>query len=346
MAGRAFGWVGLALTIYDLYEQASGYFLTSTLPGGWYIHCANLSVPDGNGFFVFHDWAYGSGAPPLTCVQYDVGNQAGPATAFKTPRPGTGAQYRVDYFVRFNPALGLNRWDPTRVIAKTAGATHSNWVHNIRLSPRQALNYAPWIAPGLTPAYEYMPIIAPVAPPRWITPHLNPLPLSPQTREAGPVPERKFDVHPNWRIDVRVRNDGRGAVRVKEKPDPNPNARNQPRRRDEKERKKDVPSRVRAALGRVAAGYSEANDFVESLWKALPAHVRRQYRWRSGTGPWVRARAVAENFDEIDWDKAIENLISNEIEDRLVGRSLGKIRDHLNSVDPSGSLWNGINWYY
>lgn len=67
----------------------------------------------------------------------------------------------------------------------------------------------------------------------------------------------------------------------------------------------------------IGYGATEFFDFVEALYKALPKAVRRQYgRSRKG-----QIAAVWREFDQIDWQKAVTNLATNELEDRLIGGS-------------------------
>ena len=80
---------------------------------------------------------------------------------------------------------------------------------------------------------------------------------------------------------------------------------------------------VKIKMGAVAAivtgvfgAMTEIKDFLESLYDALPDDVKRRYKGRATT---TLARAVWENFDQIDWGKATWNLVKNEIEDRIIG---------------------------
>lgn len=65
---------------------------------------------------------------------------------------------------------------------------------------------------------------------------------------------------------------------------------------------------------------TEAQDFANAIWKALPNSVKRKHG-RSWKG---KLKALYEDFDKINWAQAFGNLVANEIEDRTIGRAIGK----------------------
>nr|QJB20300.1 MAG: hypothetical protein [Microvirus sp.] len=95
----------------------------------------------------------------------------------------------------------------------------------------------------------------------------------------------------------------------------------QPRSRtraDEKEKKVGSKSnRALGIIGRALGRFSETNDFVDALYGALPPHLRTANNFVD------RGRILVEHFDSIDAAQAIQNLVANEIEDRIVGRAFG-----------------------
>lgn len=149
----------------------------------------------------------------------------------------------------------------------------------------------------------------------------------------------------------------------------------------EREEKQGVTMAVRAVAGRAISGLSEANDVIDSLFAALPRDVRQRYREKAeyiygregrwvynratpgGGSNWVwvpkyqgraarrirrranfvhRAQAVNENWDEIDWSEATENLIRNEVQDQIVGRAFRRARDAARRIDRTGGLWGKV----
>lgn len=92
--------------------------------------------------------------------------------------------------------------------------------------------------------------------------------------------------------------------------------------------------------GKIFGGATEFCDAVEALFdatgsskqrvkdgmlKKLPKGAQRDQKrptqnWTKAGCP-QQAAYVYKNFDKIDWDKAIDNLIMNEIQDRVIGKS-------------------------
>ena len=90
----------------------------------------------------------------------------------------------------------------------------------------------------------------------------------------------------------------------------------------------------RAALGIAFAG-TEFADFIDSIYDALP------YRRRYGRSYLDKMNRIYQYWGEIDWAKAMGNLIYNHYEDKMVGRVLGRIGKQLRQT----SL-NGMSYQY
>lgn len=70
---------------------------------------------------------------------------------------------------------------------------------------------------------------------------------------------------------------------------------------------------------------TEGVDLVDAFWESLPQKVRTKFaRENYGHGPiqWTyrRTRYLISHADQIDLDKAIRNVIVNDLEDRIYGR--------------------------
>lgn len=96
-------------------------------------------------------------------------------------------------------------------------------------------------------------------------------------------------------------------------------------------------------VGKTMNVITESCDAIESLYDALPKeHQKRYYYKRTADGKvvkpgdkafnnpntkWIKPscqnqlRQVYNKFDHIEWDEAAKNLIENEIEDQVIGRS-------------------------
>jgi len=86
-------------------------------------------------------------------------------------------------------------------------------------------------------------------------------------------------------------------------------------RRKGKERKTTV-RRLYGAAVNIWDKAGEIGDFVESWHNALPEHLQTD-----SDAIFDQAQAIADGFDQLDIQKAVENMIANEIEDAIVGRA-------------------------
>lgn len=109
----------------------------------------------------------------------------------------------------------------------------------------------------------------------------------------------------------------------------------------EKERKTD-PMPIKTVLKLMSKIYdagTEIGDFVESVWKALPKSAR-------GKDNSIRGMSwdIYNNFDRLDFGKAIGNLISNHYEDKVIGKlhSYGKKAPYGSSI--GHPIWQGPVW--
>ena len=100
------------------------------------------------------------------------------------------------------------------------------------------------------------------------------------------------------------------------------------------EQKQRLPPAARAAFAAMAA-QSEVNDFLESLYKAIPFHYRAGYpNTQAG-----RIAAIAAHWRQIDWGAAVAYLALNEAQDKAYGSAYGRVQVAAHQVDPSGNLW-------
>lgn len=96
-----------------------------------------------------------------------------------------------------------------------------------------------------------------------------------------------------------------------------------------------VPGFLRKAL---AAAYSatETKDAIDAIYKALPKHIREKTkksgRTRRGSRlppgtPYStthdKALAIYLNFEQLDLQAAARNLLTNHVEDAVLGRLFG-----------------------
>lgn len=78
-------------------------------------------------------------------------------------------------------------------------------------------------------------------------------------------------------------------------------------------------------LQKLAHAGTEAVDYIDSFHEALPKSVQAKPVFKGGkwwkASPQAKVEAVLKNFDALDWNDVVKNLIKNEIEDRILGRS-------------------------
>ena len=166
----------------------------------------------------------------------------------------------------------------------------------------------PWLDPLAQPVNAPQP--APQPMPWPIGPARSPNPMRDpwEQRQVGPgrvVRPRA----PNDRIVIEP---GKG-VRVD-----NPPYRPGPPPRGTKERKFIANLDGRSLIGRIVNFASESADWIDAFYDALPANRR------GAIGAFQKAKAVIDHFDEIELGKAFQNVVENEIEDRIFG-SIGKV---------------------
>lgn len=184
------------------------------------------------------------------------------------------------------------------------GARHRGWA---RIAPAEA-------APQLIPATPEVPAIAvpQTAPqpkrlfwPRFRTGRVRPR-TSPAADPATMVqPEYvRFSVGRNGRFNVNYRrHDGTTAPR------------HRPPSRRERERKYRGPP----WLMQPAYALTEAADFIDALYGALPDEYKLPYVEGRRIGMWDKLRQVIEHEDKIDIRDAFWAVKDNEVIDRMIG---------------------------
>lgn len=85
-----------------------------------------------------------------------------------------------------------------------------------------------------------------------------------------------------------------------------------------KEKKMIMAVDPRSFLGRLLNGTTEAIDFIMAIADGLPPDVRRDLR---GRPLHEILEAIYDNFDAIDWGRAVRSLIQNQVEDYILGRA-------------------------
>lgn len=112
---------------------------------------------------------------------------------------------------------------------------------------------------------------------------------------------------------------------------PAPSSRESPVPRTDHQRKPPAPrekevklsSKFPKLLGGLMGATSEAGDFADAMWEALPKSAK-QFSYHKGkpVAPNWRKKLlqVATNWDKMNWEKAFQNLLENQVQDAVLGR--------------------------
>lgn len=147
----------------------------------------------------------------------------------------------------------------------------------------------------------------------------------PGTPKPRPEPDRDFEVWPE----------------VRPQPPIPPGPPVWPTRPPPGDKEVKLRSRLLGITWKIVNPITEAVDFVDALYDALPDKwilVNGKWRinpeWRGMTdnkSKYLNARQRAElvwdNFDYIDWDQAMKNILYNEIQDRIIGAASRPVAD-------------------
>lgn len=337
VVGRVAPWLSLGILLYELYEQygagEAGYPETF---GDWTQHsvCAGAQGVD-IGFYAYA--AALLGACPI--------NQAGHGTDIG-PTNFTGAFYKQHP----HPISGLDSYDvAAKYTRPNPGSSHEPIPQiqsgAIFLPPPLPVEIpVPHVYPALDPFA--LPIGQPVP-----TPQPIPYPLLPYRR---PNPQRSPHEQPDWgpqpaprRIPnpfvwpgtgisiqrVPTPRPGQPSVEVRPSPSPGPSQglRRPPGRRT-KERKVTAKSLMGTPLWRAIGALTEGIDFIKAFHDALPPGCKKRFKRLKGGN---RVKAVGRTshapqrmlqdlyrcWDDVDMNKAFENLAKNYFEDLAIGKA-------------------------
>lgn len=327
---RYLGAVGLALTALNYLQNFKPESWENL--GDWSLYCETPSIlidPTYNG-------GYGRGSPTSVVNNSVIFNNvtagtkgqatdyvgdpwAGVFTNHRSVALGrtkvVGSSYRMQYqqgFTRPNQGAFVK---PVLAPAKLVIALPSNppITKHVTENP---MNAKPGEAPAFTRPipWEALPNTAPSTgrEASYGEPDLYPVPS---------VPFYPAKVPNDWSISIQDAPAGVGAASAPKTHTMRPPRGKPPK--NEKEVKHKLPTAAVALLKAVSA-VTEAVDFVDALYKALPAEFRPKYRntkhEKKVTTPLERMEAVYKNAEKIDIYNAIDNLVENQIEDYAFGK--------------------------
>lgn len=171
---------------------------------------------------------------------------------------------------------------------------------------------APVLDPANLPIYWPVPLPLPL--PFGLAPYVQNDPLTGTNRNNG---------------------DAKPVIVIKEPPGPNT-----------KEVKLRAITGAVAVLQKFVHATTEGLDHLDSFHDALPSKYKAKAYFAEGLG-WRKARpqdkafAVFQNFEHLDWNDVIKNVIQNELEDRILGRANAGANKALNKT-PVGRITRGF----
>lgn len=99
---------------------------------------------------------------------------------------------------------------------------------------------------------------------------------------------------------------------------PNSHQREKPKG-PKRQKKPKMALEIAAVIARKLGQLSEVSDFIDAVWDALPEEAKTKNKGERTT-PLQKAGDLFSHLGDVDWDKAIENIVKNEILDRLQGK--------------------------
>lgn len=298
---RLAGPLGLALTLYELYELYQWYQQQEGLypPGSdTYRWCSNRDPVT---------WPHGPfvrfAGPTLSCTEGLDWSSTVPSW-----EPGRPWGWTVQ---RREVSLGRMRTKPME-----------GWLYE------QDPGVVPEWRPGHLQPLPYPDFPPDLRPPPWEDPWREPYRPDPKyPPRPRPRPRRRRDPRERPRLpEDKVSEE---PLNPEFRPHP-PRPREKPRRprRDERERKiriEDMPNkRLRRILGWILSAASEGGDFLEALYDALPDSVQHK-----DDNMAQKFEKVFKNLDKVDFGEAVNNIWTNQVEDRYFGKGFGDMSDAL-----------------
>ena len=284
-------YVGTLLTLYELYELYEEYYKSSQ-EGGWILHGEGNHVVPAEGVY----------GPDFSW------RGAGDA--------GTGYPRNADFnhLTRTN----FNYWPPAddpihTYLTRLRPVNGSNWKRAIRSWYRD--HYEPGYPGNVRslpmPATRPLPNLDP-----WELPIGKPVYVTPLPYKALPYrPEFLPHRAPSERSDRGHNREPRLATRF------------HPRKPGRNVRERKVRSNVSFVLLRIrdlAGDVTEALDIVDAIYNSLPDDIHNRIRHADVK---LKLTLIYENWDRIDIEQAAINILTNEVQDLLIGKSVGAI-DH------------------
>ena len=299
-AMRRLPWIGAVIGLVELADQWSRVNVSNPGYIGSWVKCWSCS-PDLSAYPL--KWAYSnswSNCPPAYLC--GLGNQGFSHTSWN----GSWGFIRGQYYA--DPGGARAKW--TEAWKRTAPETQAP------VEPYTAPRWVP-VAPWQNPVWRYpgwdpnqLPILQPAPSPSPI-----PYPRIPGRPEGdGMDSSERGNYPPRGRIDMPP---DYGMTPAATQGNPRGRRRPGPREKEKKFRSSPGNSRLLSNLVNAARAYGWMDD-MKDYWLALHRSLPKKYRSKTNDLP-SKMKAVYDHFEQIDWNKAADELMQEIIED-MIGR--------------------------
>lgn len=311
LRGPGFG--GILIPIFDglggagreLLKYERWYYRFTHQPGYWDLNRGYTKNCDNGG-----PHQYG----PLTGGSFGCNHKSNPSRAsvaasmaaraavMAAPWPNSLAyDYIVDEYPQYS---WVRRYQAQYWIKKGADFIEPEWMPDWYLVETFP---APTIGPAMDPNTMRGTPSAPSLDP---TPETQP---DPQLAPDNPVPVKGRTIDPSGSYPTV------------------PRGRIPPRRRERERKVLSRSAKIGIVLFKILDKISESAEIVDAIYEALPEETRKKWGCnRSDFGIDVagqygidnadcKAKALYYNWDKVDWNTAVENIIKNEIQDKVLG---------------------------
>jgi len=297
--------LGLGTLLWDQTEQDPEGFPYSL--AGWTLRHGPCGSPGGYSP-QWVAWRYDAPEPvnPLACLTGQA--VSGPNDAPQTTDHSLRFYYKLDH-----PTL--NRYAVYEIWGRPDdGAVGAR--RNALPSPRLQAENQFYPNEAELPGIYWMPGGA-VAPtplplPYIVAPYLGGAVVGPQWPESGRGygPRQLPRVTPGWQVEIVPGQKPNVSAR------PRPRRATPRRERERKQRLVGASAAVYRALNDTVNFITESDDFINAVWRAIPADLRPRRKLHD---PVNKMRDIADNFEHLNVGQALCNLVSENLEDRIYG---------------------------
>lgn len=310
------GWALLAWDLWRWYNGQNAHGMSPfSVPGGMV-----LQHDCGAGPITHYNYIAGGSGPWVSIPCFNASTDTG-ARDITQPFPLNIGKLRLQHHSA--TVLGVRRFTARQYWYRSTTQSNVGWqiTRPILRDPRQ----------GNVPLGRPIVLDPMNLPIKWPMPYPEPVP--------HPIAPKRLD-HP------MIRQTGNSVERPGRRPIPR-----RPPRDPKKEKEVKLAARggvMRAILSIQKIGHAttEALDALDALHSALPKQYRARPVYVEGLGwrkasPQAKAKALWENVEHIDWEKAAVELAQNQIEDAILGRANAGADRALNN-SPIGRINRGI----